>query len=654
MASSHLVRPPSRTGTANGSEHLGHPRGAAFDALRSLSASPTPPPPPGPSSRSSPKPQNRGNAVGNTLHTGLAGKICVLRADALSHQADLVVCPADQGLSSNWNDVTQRIREAAGPMLRATLDDRYPQGLQTPPTELADTNDVNSPLKSYFGTVKHTDSFEMSNCDWLVHSCQPLYSSDSNVESDDPEAYNYSQIGIRNNRKYCSVMLALKRAHRVSVENRSRMFTVAIPEFQHGGQITPRDDAVLTLSALVNFFNHPIWGARRYNAIFRVDILVEPGKAGDAYANAYDFAWFAMRMNLEEKTGTPNPKNGFLGKPYPIEHPQLPIIDPTASYYAMTTRHSVDMGRMSSFNVSTDLDVKQTEVHKKEEMKHYAGHDADPSQRENCYDSTGSQNSTTTFPVLAALTYITKQRRLSSLSPTAEIAQRYRSPCPSPETPRQDRTFTNQHQQPITAHNPPIATPKKLLSPPPGFALTPKEEPGVTSRFSSTSTIVPTLTIEITPPTNLDIFPSRSPSPTIEPTKLHSPVEIEYDIRKIKNSRASYDEILVVKTPTTPFAMSQMMASQSNQSHHIDNIEVQDVNVDFSDGFVAQNVLDDDEYRFEEPILAQPSARSSRKMTRDLRALNDLNGGFDGPYWQNKRMRKRKRGPEEGGFTSVN
>jgi hypothetical protein len=292
MAAAHLFRPPSRTGTPDGSEHLGHPRGVVFNALRSLTASPTPPPPPGPSPRLSPKPRNRRNAVGNTLHTGLSGKICILLADALLHQADLVVCPADQSLSSSWNDITKQIHEAAGPMLRTTLDDRYPQGLKTPPTKVADTNDVNSPLKSYFSTVKHTDSFEMSNCDWLVHSSQPFYSATSNGESDDSETYNYSQIGIRNNRKYCSIMLALKRAHKVAVENRSRMLTLAIPQFQHdGGQITPRDDAVLTLSALVNFFNHPIWGARRYNAIFRVAILIEPAKAGDVYANAYDFAW---------------------------------------------------------------------------------------------------------------------------------------------------------------------------------------------------------------------------------------------------------------------------------------------------------------------------------------------------------------------------
>jgi hypothetical protein len=70
------------------------------------------------------------------------------------------------------------------------------------------------------------------------------------------------------------------------------MFTVAIPQVQHdGGQITPRDDAILTLSALVNFFNHPIWGTRRYNSIFRADTVIEPGLAGDAYVNAYDFAW---------------------------------------------------------------------------------------------------------------------------------------------------------------------------------------------------------------------------------------------------------------------------------------------------------------------------------------------------------------------------
>jgi hypothetical protein len=286
-------------------------------------------------------------------------------------------------------------------------------------------------------------------------------------------------------------------------------------------------------------------------------------------------------MHLEERAGTPNPKNGFLGKPYPIEHPQLPIIDPTASYYAMTTRHSVDVGRLSSFNLSTDFDVKHTEVHKTEETKDYAGHDDNSSQKEDSYDSTGSQNGNTTSLDLTALTFITEQRHLSSLSPIEEIAQRYRSPCPSPETPRQDRTFTNQ-QQPTTAQIPLFGTPDKSLSPPPGFTLTPKiEESDLKPRFRSTNTLVPTPTIEITPPSNIDLPRGRSLTPTLEPTKLHSPVEIAYDVKKIENSRASYDEILAVKTPTTPLGMSQMIGGKANG---IDSIEAQDFHTDFEDG----------------------------------------------------------------------
>jgi hypothetical protein len=50
-----------------------------------------------------------------------------------------------------------------------------------------------------------------------------------------------------------------------------------------------------------------------------------------------------MRIHFEEIAGTPDPKKGFLGKRYPTEHPQLPVIDSNASHYSMTTRHSVDM-----------------------------------------------------------------------------------------------------------------------------------------------------------------------------------------------------------------------------------------------------------------------------------------------------------------------
>jgi hypothetical protein len=69
---------------------------------------------------------------------------------------------------------------------------------------------------------------------------------------------------------------------------------------------------------------------------------------------------------------------------------------------------------------------------------------------------------------------------------------------------------------------------------------------------------------------------------------------------------------------------------------------------------MAQTSLDDEKDMVEEFTLSQPSLVRPKKMTRELRALNELSGGFDGPYWQNKRMRKRKRGTEEGGFTSVN
>ena len=262
--------------------------------MRSATASPTPSLLPGQSPRSSPRPRIQRPLVDGILHVGLSGKIRVVRADVLSHQADMIISPSDHEISSSWNNLTKRIHEAAGPLLQTTLDNRYHHGqaLHVPPCELPDADEVNSPLGSYFNAVKHTSSFEMMNCDWLAHSYSPLYSVASNAGIDDPEAYDFFQIGIRNNRKYCSIVLALKRAHRVVIETRPRTFTVAVPQFQYdGGQFTPRDDAVLTTSALVNFFNHPTWGARRYNAISHVDVLIEPEADGLAYANAYEFAW---------------------------------------------------------------------------------------------------------------------------------------------------------------------------------------------------------------------------------------------------------------------------------------------------------------------------------------------------------------------------
>jgi hypothetical protein len=62
-----------------------------------------------------------------------------------------------------------------------------------------------------------------------------------------------------------------------------------------------------------------------------------------------------MKMHLEEMAGTPDPRNGFMSRPFPIENLQLPVIDPTVSYFSMTVRHSVDMGDFSSTRISVDL-----------------------------------------------------------------------------------------------------------------------------------------------------------------------------------------------------------------------------------------------------------------------------------------------------------
>lgn len=230
------------------------------------------------------------------LHEGLVGKLRILRADALTHPTDMLVCPSDSALSANWCALTARIHEAAGPKLSTTISNRYSAGISNPPAKLwseySDVNDIESPFKSFFDTVKHSLSFEMANCDWLAHSCVPSYSKDGYTTGEGVGCSEDIWIQERNHAKYNSVYLALKKAHLVALVHWTRKFSVTIPQFQHDGEFyTPRDDAILTLAAVVDFFNHPVWGARRCNIIERVDIIIDPTDDGVPYVEAYDFAW---------------------------------------------------------------------------------------------------------------------------------------------------------------------------------------------------------------------------------------------------------------------------------------------------------------------------------------------------------------------------
>ncbi|RDL35926.1 uncharacterized protein BP5553_06538 [Venustampulla echinocandica] len=270
------------------------------------------------------------------LHVGLGGKIRVVRSDFITHSADMIVNPADADMSDDWNTVTKRLYRAAGPPLLSRISDKYKgKPLEMPPPHLSDIHTVNSPSGSFFRAVRYTPSFQMSNCDWIVHTRAPLYRRPRSLSEQRVCGLNITDIETRNGVKYSSILLALKVAHRVALRKRNRVFTVAIPQLQHdGGYFTPRDDAILTLSAIVDYFNHPEWGIRRLNAIARVDITIDPTPMGQVYCQAYNFAWYSMSMHIPCRNvqRSPGATIGLLQRPYPADRPRLPALDPCQSY----------------------------------------------------------------------------------------------------------------------------------------------------------------------------------------------------------------------------------------------------------------------------------------------------------------------------------
>jgi hypothetical protein len=154
---------------------------------------------------------------------------------------------------------------------------------------------------------------------------------------------------------------------------------------------------------------------------------------------------------------------------------------------------------------------------------------------------------------LPALAYGKVHPRVSSDSPNDERAHRYRSPCPSPDSPRpHDRPEILRLQAKVALA--PHASRNRSLSPRPSLALSSRRNCMAILNSPLTTTSVVTPTIEITPAVR--IKRSKSPPPTLKPTRLQSPVEKLFTSWKIADSRASYDEPMVVETPVISKAMS--------------------------------------------------------------------------------------------------
>ncbi|KAH8655129.1 hypothetical protein BGZ60DRAFT_532752 [Tricladium varicosporioides] len=279
----------------------------------------------------SPKPNPESIEGSNILHIGLGGRLRILRAEINSQRWDMIINPTNPQMEPEYNTVSARIHQLAGRALRRAMHNRYPNGLFLPPADHPETEAVNSPMQKYFQSVRHTPAYNLQNCNWITHTCVPTYLSTFQESGADLDEDNIEDIQNRNGRKYNSVWLALKRAHFLVLKLQARHFSVAIPEVQiGGGDFTPRDDAVLTLSAILDFFNHPEWGLRRRNSIDRIDILIDVTPTSNAYVAAYEFAWFKMNMHVPSHD-IPRAFGAHIGgleRPFPVTLPQLPILDP--------------------------------------------------------------------------------------------------------------------------------------------------------------------------------------------------------------------------------------------------------------------------------------------------------------------------------------
>ena len=68
---------------------------------------------------------------------------------------------------------------------------------------------------------------------------------------------------------------------------------------------------------------------------------------------------------------------------------------------------------------------------------------------------------------------------------------------------------------------------------------------------------------------------------------------------------------------------------------------------------LGKNIGDDDEVA-DVLVVSQPIAMRPRGLSREVQALNEMTRGFDGPYWQSKSPRKRRRSAAESGSVEEN
>ncbi|KAG9235265.1 hypothetical protein BJ875DRAFT_483414 [Amylocarpus encephaloides] len=300
---------------------------------------------PGPSSARIPI--SRPLQQGKVLCVGLHGKLRVVRGDITSHRTEVIVNPSPNGMFGPQTSLPVRIFEAAGEGLMRNLQNRYaPDDLGSLPATISDTHDGHSPMSNYYNAIKHTQSFDMKGrkprvglagerklCDWIMSVRFPKYVDPT--ASEDTKIGNKEVFQMRNQRKYSSIFLTLKRYHLLCIKKRMAKIRVAIPQCQYdSGSFTPFDDAVVTMCAIIDFFNHPIWGAHRWNRVERVDLLIanddRPNNAG-----AYIQVWEDMNLHGDmEDPEDPRAMTSFLGIRYPMLPPNLEFTDRELDYVA--------------------------------------------------------------------------------------------------------------------------------------------------------------------------------------------------------------------------------------------------------------------------------------------------------------------------------
>ena len=278
-----------------------------------------------------------------------------------------------------------------------------------------------------------------------------------------------------------------------------------------------------------------------------------------------------MKMDLKEMAGTPDPGIGFMGRPFPIEHPRLPVLDPMVSYFSMTVRHSVDMEDFSSTRIPVDVQLQlpgvtdSTQGMNEDEFAEELGTlisvgmcipkeiSAARLCTQNSVLSEGSKDLVQPV-ILAPLTYGDGTQQISPTSPTDERAQRYRSSCPSPESVRSKRRSTALPNETIIEPISPSSLPTGSFSRISGSEITPEKhsKPPHVSYLPLRAALVPTSSIEITSPSVYRASRSRLPIPIPGTTHPPSPITDQFKRTQIRDSCASYDESMNVESIIGP------------------------------------------------------------------------------------------------------